>query len=91
MASANPVLGTGVGTYVHLYPRYAITGFTRLADEMDIQMADECGLPGLLALLLTLGFTFAADWEGVASLTPPSGSPLLGSGGRVPGLRRPRR
>ena len=25
-----------------------------------IQMADECGLPGLIALLLTLGFTFAA-------------------------------
>ncbi|MBV9852745.1 MAG: O-antigen ligase family protein [Armatimonadetes bacterium] len=73
MAAANPVLGTGVGTYVHLYPRYAVTGFTRLAHNSYIQMADECGLPGLLALLLTLGFLFAAIGRGLSA--PPAPNP----------------
>ena len=54
MALANPVLGTGVGTWTDLYPRYALTGFTRLAHNSYLQMADECGLPALLALLTAL-------------------------------------
>ena len=92
MAAANPVLGTGIGTYVHVYPRYAITGFTRLAHESYLQMADECGLPGLLALLLTLGFTFAAVGRGI---NPPESAsrnqpdrllvPRIGGGGGNPG------
>jgi O-antigen ligase/tetratricopeptide (TPR) repeat protein len=55
MALANPILGTGVGTWTDLYPRYALTGFTRLAHESYLQMADECGLPALLILLAVLG------------------------------------
>lgn len=55
MAAANPVLGTGVGIWSDQYPRYALTGFTRLAHSGYLQMADECGIPALLALLATLG------------------------------------
>ncbi len=54
MAFANPVLGTGVGTWTDLYPRYALTGFTRLAHESYLQMADECGVPALVVLLAAL-------------------------------------
>lgn len=54
MAFANPILGTGVGTWTNLYPRYALTGFTRLAHNSYLQMADECGFPALLALLAAL-------------------------------------
>ena len=55
MAAANPVLGTGIGTWEDSYPRYALTGFTRAAHESYLQLADECGVPALLALLATLG------------------------------------
>lgn len=56
MASANPIFGTGIGTWTDLYPPYALTGFTRLAHNSYLQMADECGLPALLALLAALVF-----------------------------------
>ncbi len=55
MAAANPLLGTGIGTWPELYPRYAYTGFTRVAHDAYLQMADECGVPALLTLLATLG------------------------------------
>jgi O-antigen ligase len=75
MAAANPLLGTGVGSWVELYPRYAVTGFTRLAHNGYLQMADECGLPGLGALLATLGFVGLAGGRrlsvpGSANSTP---------------------
>ncbi|MEO7717887.1 MAG: O-antigen ligase family protein [Capsulimonas sp.] len=57
MALANPIFGSGVGTYVYDYPRYALTGFTRLAHNGYLQIADECGIPALvlfLALLVSL-------------------------------------
>ncbi len=54
MALKNPVLGTGIGAWTDLYPRYALTGFTRLAHNSYLQMADECGLPALAALLAVL-------------------------------------
>ena len=54
MAAANPLLGTGVGAWTDLYPRYALTGFTRLAHNSYLQMADECGIPALLVLLAVL-------------------------------------
>lgn len=56
MAAANPVFGTGIGTWEDSYPRYALTGFTRAAHESYLQLADECGIPALLALLATLGY-----------------------------------
>lgn len=84
MAAANPALGTGIGTWPDLYPRYALTGFTRLAHNSYLQMADECGIPALLALLTTLGllgrsvsrglsFAPTAPVEIPAALTPRRG------------------
>ena len=69
MAFSNPVLGTGVGTWTDLYPRYALTGFTRLAHESYLQMADECGVPALLVLLAALGLLGVSVVRGL-SQTP---------------------
>ncbi len=67
MAAANPVLGTGIGTWENLYPRYALTGFTRAAHNSYLQLADECGIPALLALLATLGFLGVSLARGLAA------------------------
>jgi tetratricopeptide (TPR) repeat protein/O-antigen ligase len=56
MAMSNPILGTGIGTWTDLYPKYALTGFTRLAHQSYLQLADDCGIPALLVLLTVLGF-----------------------------------
>jgi len=66
MAAANPVLGTGVGIWSDQYPRYALTGFTRLAHNSYLQMADECGVPALIALLATLGLLGVSLVRGLA-------------------------
>ncbi len=75
MAWSNPVLGTGIGTWTDLYPRYALTGFTRLAHESYLQMADECGLPALLVLLAALGLLGVSALRG---LRQPSELPASG-------------
>ena len=67
MVAANPVLGTGIGTWPDLYPRYAETGFTRVAHESYLQLADECGIPALLALLATLGLLGVSLARGLAA------------------------
>ena len=70
MAAANPVLGTGVGSWPDLYPRYALTGFTRVAHSSYLQMADECGVPGILLLVGTLGLLGVSLGRGLA-VRPP--------------------
>lgn len=79
MAAANPLLGTGVGAWVDQYPPYALTGFTRLAHNSYLQMADECGLPALAALLATLGLAGVAARRAlsVTPKQPPETSALL--------------
>jgi len=74
MAAANPVLGTGVGIWSDQYPRYALTGFTRLAHSGYLQMADECGIPALLALLATLGLLGVSLTRGLG-VRPPKEAP----------------
>ena len=75
MAAANPILGTGVGTWAELYPRYALTGFTRAAHQSYLQLADECGAPALLALLATLGLLGVSLVRGLA-VTPIEAPPV---------------
>ena len=72
MSLANPVLGTGIGTWESLYPPYAYTGFTRAAHNSYLQIADECGLPALLAFLATLTLAGASAWRGPADRAAPS-------------------
>ena len=72
MAAANPILGTGIGTWSDQYPRYAYTGFTRLAHNSYLQVADECGIPALVILLATLGTVACSLLRG---LSRPLGEP----------------
>jgi len=88
MAAANPVLGTGIGTWQDLYPPYALTGFTRAAHDSYLQMADECGIPALLALLATLGLLGASLARGLTAAAAALPAPLPPP---VPQGHRPRR
>ena len=83
MAAANPVLGTGIGTWPDLYPRYALTGFTRLAHNSYLQIADECGVPALLALLTTLGLLGVSLRRGVLNTENDSRLLLCGLTGAL--------
>lgn len=53
MAEHNPIFGTGPGTFIYRYQKYALVGYTRVAHNSYLQTADEIGIPG--ALLLTAG------------------------------------
>lgn len=76
MAAANPLLGTGVGTWPDMYPPYAYTGFTRVAHNGYLQLADECGIPALLVLLAALGLLGVSLTRGLA-VTPIVEVPIL--------------
>ena len=89
MAVANPVLGTGIGTWEDLYPRYALTGFTRAAHESYLQLADECGVPALLALLAALGFLGVSLVRGLR--TVPAEAPPALPEEAMPQGRKPKR
>jgi len=54
MAAANPLLGTGLGTFDIAYPRYAVTAYTAHAHNGYLQWAGETGIPGILLLLTGL-------------------------------------
>ena len=51
MATRNPWLGTGVGTYAIDSPRYSDTAFTAHAHNSFLQWMGETGFPGAVALL----------------------------------------
>lgn len=75
MAAANPVLGTGIGTWEYYYPPYALAGFTRAAHNSYLQLADECGIPALLVLLATIAFLGAFLTRGLAAAPQPDDLP----------------
>jgi O-antigen ligase len=54
MALANPLLGTGVGTYEVAYPKYAETAFTLHAHNGYLQWMAETGIPSGFFLLAAL-------------------------------------
>jgi O-antigen ligase len=51
MARANPLQGTGIGTFETAYPVYAVVGFTQHAHNTFLQLAGETGVPGALLFL----------------------------------------
>ena len=65
MASANPVLGRGAGSFETAYPQYAITGYTQHAHNGYLQLAGEAGIPALVFLIISVGWIVAG---GVRSL-----------------------
>ena len=83
MALHNPVLGTGIGTWTDLYPKYALTGFTRLAHNSYLQMADECGIFALLALLAILGLLGLAVTRGLRQMPDTAGDEFLPADNRL--------
>jgi putative inorganic carbon (HCO3(-)) transporter len=60
MANANPVLGTGVGTFEAAYPRHAVVGYTQHTHNSFVQVAAETGWVGLSLLAAAFG---AALWS----------------------------
>src|SRR5690606_7803862 len=45
MAAANPLLGTGIGTFGSTFNKYAIAGWTEAAHNAYLQTAAETGFP----------------------------------------------
>lgn len=72
MAERNPIFGTGVGTWDDFYPLYQLTGTTHLAHESYLQLADDCGLPALLALGAFLAYLWATVWRSLSDRPPGS-------------------
>ena len=64
MALANPVFGTGPGTFPALYPRYAEVGRTGLAHQSYLQVAAENGIPTALGLLIAALLALASARRG---------------------------
>lgn len=92
MAAAHPIAGAGIGIWADTYLAYAITGFTRLAHNSYLQMADECGLPGLAALLATLGAVSMAAAHGLRHpLVPPVPAPNPAAPKRIQTRRKGKR
>ncbi len=59
MAQANPVAGTGIGSYETAYPRYATTAFTIHAHNSLLQWTAETGFLGVIFLLAILAASTA--------------------------------
>jgi O-antigen ligase len=64
MAAANPILGTGIGTFDTAYAPYAEVGYTQHAHNSYLQLAGETGCLGMLLFAATLGL---ALWYAAAS------------------------
>nr|WP_246385707.1 O-antigen ligase family protein [Armatimonas rosea] len=64
MALANPVFGTGPGTFSAVYPRYAEVKLTGHAHQSYLQLAAESGIPALLGALATVLLTILAALRG---------------------------
>lgn len=59
MVTANPIIGTGIGSYDVTYPQYTLAAPTAHAHNSFLQWAGETGFPGLLALLAALAASTA--------------------------------
>lgn len=77
MAGANPLLGTGPGTFPVLYPRYALVAKTDLAHHSYLQMAAEQGLPALLAAVAALLGTLVSGMRKLPDLRGEEADLLL--------------
>ncbi|MBI2843628.1 MAG: O-antigen ligase family protein [Armatimonadetes bacterium] len=77
---ANPILGTGAGTFEMVFPRYMVAGYTRMAHNGYLQLASEAGIPALAAAGVSFGALLLAGVRGLRSRSDsgsPSGSEIL--------------
>lgn len=65
MAAANPLLGTGVGTFETAYGPYAEVGYTQHAHNAYLQLAGETGFPGALLFAALIGIVLVTGASGV--------------------------
>ncbi len=63
MATARPLLGWGPGSYPSAYPQFAITGYTRTAHQVWLQLSAESGFPAALLLLAACGTSAFYGWR----------------------------
>jgi O-antigen ligase len=63
MIKARPVLGWGAGSFPSAYTRFAVTGYTRSAHQLWLQIAAENGLPALLLLLGVCMVAAVQSWR----------------------------
>ncbi len=71
MAEANPVLGTGIGTFDTAYGPYAAAAFTQHAHSSYLQLAAETGVVGALCLLAGMGAVLVAGVRVRREPNPP--------------------
>ncbi len=85
MALANPIFGTGIGTFETAYPRYAETAFTAHAHNGYLQWLGEMGLPGGLFLLAALAAStaFATHTLRLQRIRPENAPADTGSDGAL--------
>lgn len=83
---ANPVLGTGAGTFDLSFARYRIAGPAKMAHNSYLQIASEAGIPALAAGTVAFITLFLAGIKGLARRESedsryllPRGDLLLGS------------
>lgn len=62
---SHPLLGTGIGTFELVFPRYMVAGYTRNAHDGYMQIAAEAGIPALMALAAALGALILAGLRGL--------------------------
>lgn len=80
---AKPLTGFGPGSFPHIYPRFAQTGYVRSAHQSWLQIAAEGGIP---ALFLLLGAIVVALKKGLARLQTADWPLIAGSCGAVVAL-----
>jgi len=80
MVRANPLLGTGPGTFPYAYPQYARGSFTAQAHNTFLQLPAEMGL-GALAAFLWLLFAVGRECGRAARDRQDSTRALLGTAG----------
>lgn len=90
LAASHPILGTGPGTFVYTYPRYALVGFTQLAHDSYIQIADDIGVPALLLVLAAFAGIVALGLRAIITPAPAEIEPPATAVGSAPKSKRAR-
>jgi len=79
MATARPVLGWGAGSFPSAYAQFAVTGYTRSAHQLWLQIAAENGFSALLLLIGTCLAAALKGWRALRSTAWPAAAGGLGA------------
>jgi O-antigen ligase len=79
-----PLLGSGLGTFIHIFPRYRsfhVRGLFTHAENDFLQLLSEVGLIGVGLLLFAFGFLFFRAVRAIHSLDSRDSKKYIGIGG----------